>query len=89
MEIFRNVLIGFWILSVVIFIVFVGYSLKHILTSEVEAKTEIEDRFIKIQDWNNNFVVYDKETKVQYFVFSGGITVLVDQNGKPLLYEGE
>ena len=38
--------------------------------------------------------MYDKETKVEYFMFGGykiggGITVLVDKDGKPLLYEGE
>jgi len=53
-----------------------------------------EDRFIKIQDWGDNFVMYDTETGVQYFSFGvynrgGGITVLVDAEGKPLLYEGE
>lgn len=53
-----------------------------------------EDRFVKIQDWGDNFVMYDKETRVQYFAFAdynygGGITVLVDADGKPLLYEGE
>lgn len=57
------------------------------------AKT-VEDRFIKLQDWGDNFVMYDKETGVQYFSFGiynrgGGITVLVDADGKPLLYQGE
>ena len=38
------------------------------------------------------FVIYvDKETKVQYIYTSSqaGLTVLVDQEGKPLLYEGD
>lgn len=49
-----------------------------------------EDRFIKIEEWSNNFIMYDKETKVQYFVFEGGITPLLNQEGKPILYlEGE
>ena len=49
-----------------------------------------EDRFIKIEEWSNNFIMYDKQTKVQYFVFEGGITPLLDQEGKPILYlEGE
>ena len=56
--------------------------------------TKREDRFIKLQDWGDNFVMYDKETGVQYFSFGiynrgGGITVLVDADGKPLLYQGE
>lgn len=49
-----------------------------------------EDRFEKIEEWSNNFIMYDKETKVQYFVFEGGITPLLNQEGKPILYlEGE
>lgn len=46
------------------------------------------DRFIKTQVWNDNFIFYDKETNVQYYYAAGAMTVLVDQNGKPLLYEG-
>lgn len=49
-----------------------------------------EDRFEKIEEWSNNFIMYDKQTKVQYFVFEGGITPLLDSEGKPILYlEGE
>ena len=49
-----------------------------------------EDRFEKIEEWSNNFIMYDKQTKVQYFVFEGGITPLLNQEGKPILYlEGE
>ena len=49
-----------------------------------------EDRFIKIEEWSSNFIMYDKKTKVQYFVFEGGITPLLNQEGKPILYlEGE
>nr|DAX52508.1 MAG TPA: hypothetical protein [Caudoviricetes sp.] len=49
-----------------------------------------EDRFVKIEEWSTNFIMYDKETKVQYFVFEGGITPLLNSEGKPILYlEGE
>ena len=49
-----------------------------------------EDRFEKIEEWSSNFIMYDKQTKVQYFVFEGGITPLLNQEGKPILYlEGE
>lgn len=49
-----------------------------------------EDRFEKIEEWSTNFIMYDKETKVQYFVFEGGITPLLNSEGKPILYlEGE
>lgn len=58
---------------------------------KLETKTEEypEDRFVKILDYGDNFVMYDKETKVQYFASATGITVLLNQDGKPLLYEGE
>ena len=45
-----------------------------------------EDRFVKIEEWSTNFIMYDKETKVQYFVFEGGITPLLNSEGKPILY---
>lgn len=49
-----------------------------------------EDRFEKIEEWSTNFIMYDKQTKVEYFVFEGGITPLLNQEGKPILYlEGE
>lgn len=48
-----------------------------------------DDRFVKILDYRTNFVMYDKNTKIEYFVFKGGITVLYDQTGKPLIYQGE
>ena len=48
-----------------------------------------EDRFIKLQEWKDNFVMYDRETGVQYFVFEGGVTVLLNDDGEPLLYQGE
>ena len=39
-------------------------------------------------------ICYDKKTKVEYFVSNGQenrgvLTVLVDADGKPLLYDGE
>lgn len=57
------------------------------LGAESEASTDY--RFEKIQDWGNNYVVYDKETGVQYFIFRGSMTMLVDHNGDPLIYRGE
>lgn len=51
-----------------------------------------DDRFMKI-DSINGWIYVDKETKVQYlFVKRGngsGLTVLVDSEGNPLLYEEE
>lgn len=51
------------------------------------------DRFILVQDESDLEIYCDKKTKVMYLVKSvykgGGITLLVDADGKPLLYEGE
>lgn len=51
-----------------------------------------DDRFMKI-DSINGWIYVDKETKVQYLFVKrgngGGLTVLVDAEGNPLLYEEE
>lgn len=65
-----------------------------ITTDEIEQRIK-EDKFIKISDqliggYYLN-IVYDKETKVEYaFYGKGGLQVLIDAEGNPLLYkEGE
>ena len=50
-------------------------------------------RMVRIEEAVTYNIVYDKETRVMYVVSDGGrsygvFTVLVDANGKPLLYEG-
>lgn len=50
-------------------------------------------RMVKIEEAVTYCIVYDKETRVMYAVSQGGrsygvFTVLVDADGKPLLYEG-
>jgi len=55
-------------------------------------RREEHNRFISIYLGHNDYIYVDKETKVQYLsVTSGGtgIEVMVDADGKPLLYEGE
>ncbi len=54
---------------------------------EVSDVVKPTDRFIKTEVWSDNFVFVDKETKVQYYYAAGAMTVLVDKDGKPLLYE--
>ena len=56
--------------------------------AEIKVESKEDDRFEIIQEWTNNFVFYDKETKVQYYYIYDGVTVLLDKDGKPLLYEG-
>ena len=79
---------------IITFLIFVTIGILLIFDNqEIEKESEEnipEDRFEKIEEWSSNFIMYDKQTKVQYFVFEGGITPLLDQEGKPILYlEGE
>lgn len=60
-------------------------------TSESNAKDQ--ERFVKIS-MGNVYIYYDTQTKVQYAMMNNGhggtsLTLLVDAEGKPLLYEGE
>lgn len=55
--------------------------------------------FVLIESYDVNDktlkLLVDKDTKVMYLIYSNkdsnnfGITVMLDQNGKPILYEGE
>lgn len=66
---------------------------------KVEEVTKEYDygRFIQVYHaicGNEDLIIYvDKETKVQYLAidmyYGSGITILLDENGKPLLYQGE
>lgn len=81
-------------LLIIIGIVLTGWLLKDVTISNNYAENE---RFIKIYNqssMNDSFrIYYDKETKVMYLISDtykgGGITVLVDKDGKPLLYGEE
>lgn len=51
-------------------------------------------KFFTVINESSFRVVYDKDTMVMYAVSegkynSGNLTLLVDENGKPLLYQGE
>ena len=57
-------------------------------------KEEINGRFFIVEELGNSSrIVCDRETGVLYFYsyipYQGAITVLLDKDGKPLLYEGE
>lgn len=78
-------------LLIIIGIVLTGWLLKDVTISNNYAENE---RFVIIQQRYDEKVMYDKETKVEYFMFGGfkdggGITVLVDKDGKPLIYGEE
>ena len=56
-----------------------------------EEEKQEESRFVRIEKNGYFITVYDKNTKVQYAVSDGyynmgTVTVLVDAEGKPLLY---
>ncbi len=79
------------IISTITIVIIVGlaYILKDLIALDTMAS---EDRFIKIDRYNYTDIVYDKQTKVEYAI-SGGrynigtLTLLVDQEGNPLLYK--
>lgn len=80
-------------LSIIMGVVLTGWLLKDVTISNNYAENE---RFIQIynQYSKDGFrIYYDKKTKVMYLISDiykgGGATVLVDRDGKPLLYEGE
>ncbi len=60
-------------------------------------KNNDEKRFERVYDqtgWTSNeYILVDRETGVQYLAVAigqgAGLTVLVDADGKPLLYKGE
>ena len=58
-----------------------------------QTSTTIEDTRFHRLDYTDKTIYVDKETKVMYlyvsFAYHGGLTVMLDADGKPLLYEGE
>lgn len=63
-------------------------------TTTSEGSSIKQDRFVQISNEYHFYVIYDKATKVQYAVSKGGynsgnVTLLVDSEGKPLLYKEE
>lgn len=78
-------------LLIIIEIVLTGWLLKDVTISNNYAENE---RFIKINDEGYFDIIYDVETKVEYAVSQGKynkgtVTLLVDKDGKPLLYGEE
>ena len=51
------------------------------------------DRFIKVYSEYSNCIYVDSETNVMYFWhsggYSGGLSVMLDKNGDPLLWGGD
>lgn len=80
------------IIVLLIILMILNLSACAIKTTNKVIKDE-SSRMIRIEEADTYHIVYDKETHVMYAVSNGGrsygvLTLLVDANGKPLLYEG-
>lgn len=76
---------------IVISIIVLGFIFKNISRTAVQSSN---DRFVKIYDDYEYKIVYDAKTKVEYVISmgsynSGTFILLVNAEGKPLLYTGE
>lgn len=83
----------FWTLVLVFGLAACGYS-EMDTTYDMEAEVLPPSMFVEIERGNNYRIVYQKETKVMYAISDqsygeGVFTLLVDENGDPMLYEGE
>lgn len=61
--------------------------------AEVENRSNEESMFVMLENTGGWYVVYHKDTKVMYAVShgehnTGVFTLMVDKEGKPLLYKG-
>lgn len=77
-----------------IILVIVLISSLFILSGCTSSIAETEKQFILISEESTFDIYYHKKTKVMYAVSDynynkGNLTVLVDAEGKPLLYEGD
>ena len=62
-----------------------------VLTVKENSKNKsIKNQLERVQGGYRQSVLYDRDTKVMYlWDYRGGYTVMVDSDGKPLLYKGE
>lgn len=79
------------LISIVVIILFIllAYTCKDMIILNSNAS---EDRFVFISKEGSFDIYYDSETKVQYAISNssynrGNLTLLVDADGKPLLYQ--
>lgn len=77
-------------LVLMIVLAFIGCSASKSNNMETD-NTETTDRFIVVYSDFDNKIFVDTETNVLYFWhwggYSGGLSVMVDENGKPLLWD--
>lgn len=63
-------------------------------SSKIENKQTEQHLMVCIDDFSiggyGAFILVHKETRVMYMTYyQGGTTVMLDEDGKPLIYEGE
>ena len=84
---FRRILVETLLLIGAAYIVF---SIGYMLFGPEKGEIIMGDRFILIEDLGDSYVAADKETGVLYMITNDdGITVLLDSDGKPMLYKGK
>ena len=60
------------------------------LTLKIRYETKEENRiFTTVQDVSGGTIVRHKETNVLYFCEYGGMTVLLNADGTPMVWDGE
>lgn len=103
----RAMKIALWLLGVIA-VVFITATIilalniiKNDNTRTTNQPTKLPERFVKISEekavnlmGSAGYVVYDKETKIEYFMSTGpsnigNLSILYNPSGFPLLYEGE
>lgn len=86
------------IIAILILVICLGIALILFIVAHVETNRADEMKELKIKvivEWYGDYqIIYDKYTKVMYSVSDGGynegvLTLLVDADGKPLLYTEE
>lgn len=78
--------------AMVLAISLTGCNYANVETNYDPEQEDIQSMFVKIEEGPSWSVVYHRETKVMYVVSSSGynsgnFTLLVDENGNPMLYE--
>ena len=77
------------ILACVTAIIIISVLISGCVSNEALTKTSDMFEYVGYSSEANSEIVYDKETKVMYAVFSNrSMTLLVDENGKPKLWKG-
>lgn len=86
----RELLLSIGMTLLIIGFVAAACAIGYMFFAPKEGDELIGDRFILIEDLGDSCVVADKETGVLYMlVDANGITVLLDADGKPMLYKGK